>query len=625
MPSPVEAAAAWLADVMELPAGGVEARRLSRAMERDGCDGRMLRELRDTTPKLRRIVLRELLKPAALHRGRSAEPAPAPETEPKLGPEPEPEPEPQPETEPQPEPEEDGEDGEACRFCMEVSPAAELFQPCGCRGSMAKIHHGCLERWQLTIVRGPGGSLANANTCGICGEEFVAAGRLERSAVVAVNLEGHDLGFLAPLVRWAPQWLLNFGHRVFELDERFVWIVFVALIASVFHVFFADSFNRAYPMNLSSGVVLLATEYGKPARSMWTESVILVLEHNRDGAKGVILNQPMYGLDVDVRTVPLPHVEELPHRRLIPGSAWGQAQGTPAMADIGIMGESELTSAGYVSFTPEEGSSQHGESTPRWPTKEEPWEDDSTGTGAPAVVRWASYGGPVERQRWTVLHNATPAHGGAKERPTGSRVLTVGHRVLGQGPPGVSPATMLHQPEDLFGSSYGGQWSPRASEVLWWEDEVNMASLAGRLCTPDADTGRCEGYCFSGGAEAPGYHSAIKWGPNADLRCEPQREAHSRLFAGYASWSPGQLEGEIRRGVWRIHPTPTAAHVLETPASELWSMLTRQVLTGKAGAVGLTKVCVCSMTDTFTCTDEVIEGENGDMYANFNFPIDNAR
>ena len=45
-----------------------------------------------------------------------------------------------------------------------------------------------------------------------------------------------------------------------------------------------------------------------------------------------------------------------------------------------------------------------------------------------------------------------------------------------------------------------------------------------------------------------------------------------RMFAGYAGWGPGQLEGELAEGVWGL----TAADgktLFETPPKELWTYL----------------------------------------------------
>jgi putative transcriptional regulator len=51
-----------------------------------------------------------------------------------------------------------------------------------------------------------------------------------------------------------------------------------------------------------------------------------------------------------------------------------------------------------------------------------------------------------------------------------------------------------------------------------------------------------------------------------------------RLFAGYAGWSGGQLEDEMKRKAWLTHPA-TLELVFETPPENLW----RLVLASKGG------------------------------------------
>jgi putative transcriptional regulator len=51
-----------------------------------------------------------------------------------------------------------------------------------------------------------------------------------------------------------------------------------------------------------------------------------------------------------------------------------------------------------------------------------------------------------------------------------------------------------------------------------------------------------------------------------------------RLFAGYAGWSAGQLEGEMKRKAWLTHPA-TIELVFETPPELLW----QKVFTFKGG------------------------------------------
>jgi putative transcriptional regulator len=48
-----------------------------------------------------------------------------------------------------------------------------------------------------------------------------------------------------------------------------------------------------------------------------------------------------------------------------------------------------------------------------------------------------------------------------------------------------------------------------------------------------------------------------------------------RLFAGYAGWSAGQLEDELKRKAWLIHPASVEL-VFDTPPEELWQKILRQ-------------------------------------------------
>jgi putative transcriptional regulator len=48
-----------------------------------------------------------------------------------------------------------------------------------------------------------------------------------------------------------------------------------------------------------------------------------------------------------------------------------------------------------------------------------------------------------------------------------------------------------------------------------------------------------------------------------------------RLFAGYAGWSPGQLEDEMKRKAWLTHPA-SLEFVFDTPPDQLWQTILRQ-------------------------------------------------
>lgn len=48
-----------------------------------------------------------------------------------------------------------------------------------------------------------------------------------------------------------------------------------------------------------------------------------------------------------------------------------------------------------------------------------------------------------------------------------------------------------------------------------------------------------------------------------------------KLFAGYAGWSPGQLEDEMKRKAWLTHPASLDL-VFETATDELWQKILRR-------------------------------------------------
>ena len=60
------------------------------------------------------------------------------------------------------------------------------------------------------------------------------------------------------------------------------------------------------------------------------------------------------------------------------------------------------------------------------------------------------------------------------------------------------------------------------------------------------------------------------------LESDPS-ETEVRFYAGYAGWSPGQLEDEIARGVWHLLPGDPRWVFSEVPA-EVWGRLMRIVL-----------------------------------------------
>jgi putative transcriptional regulator len=53
-----------------------------------------------------------------------------------------------------------------------------------------------------------------------------------------------------------------------------------------------------------------------------------------------------------------------------------------------------------------------------------------------------------------------------------------------------------------------------------------------------------------------------------------QSEQPCKIFMGYAGWGPGQLDDEVRRGIWRV--VPATPEQIFSGDSDLWEQLSRQ-------------------------------------------------
>src|SRR5262245_56125242 len=62
----------------------------------------------------------------------------------------------------------------------------------------------------------------------------------------------------------------------------------------------------------------------------------------------------------------------------------------------------------------------------------------------------------------------------------------------------------------------------------------------------------------------------VEWIEAQFKRPDPTRDM--RVYAGHAGWAPGQLQSEIERGGWHIHPAD-AETVFDTEASRIWPEL----------------------------------------------------
>ena len=52
--------------------------------------------------------------------------------------------------------------------------------------------------------------------------------------------------------------------------------------------------------------------------------------------------------------------------------------------------------------------------------------------------------------------------------------------------------------------------------------------------------------------------------------------AQFRVFSGYAGWSPGQLDDEMKRGAWLTHPASVEL-VFDTPIDGLWKSILQEM------------------------------------------------
>lgn len=50
-----------------------------------------------------------------------------------------------------------------------------------------------------------------------------------------------------------------------------------------------------------------------------------------------------------------------------------------------------------------------------------------------------------------------------------------------------------------------------------------------------------------------------------------------KFFAGYSGWGPGQLEEELEEETWIIYQQPTAYHLFDVPAHQLWQEVLRNM------------------------------------------------
>lgn len=177
---------------------------------------------------------------------------------------------------------------------------------------------------------------------------------------------------------------------------------------------------------------------------------------------------------------------------------------------------------------------------------------------------------------WLILAACLlPAIAGADQQPAQGKLLVATEQVVGElfaqtvvvllhydetgamglvvnRPTDVEPAELLADDEVM--AAYRG--------TVFWGGPVQMNSLRVLLLTDSPPAGAIN--------IVDSVHLLALDESLSDLR---MGASHLRLFIGYAGWSAGQLDNELRRGDWRIVPASNERVFAEDP-SMLWQHLT---------------------------------------------------
>lgn len=78
-----------------------------------------------------------------------------------------------------------------------------------------------------------------------------------------------------------------------------------------------------------------------------------------------------------------------------------------------------------------------------------------------------------------------------------------------------------------------------------------------------------------GAPQPPGWRPVVGSLGLADLDEDSSNLDRVRLYAGYAGWGAGQLEGEIAQGAWFV-ATPTPGELFALDPDQLWMSLLRR-------------------------------------------------
>jgi putative transcriptional regulator len=139
---------------------------------------------------------------------------------------------------------------------------------------------------------------------------------------------------------------------------------------------------------------------------------------------------------------------------------------------------------------------------------------------------------------------------------------------------------VMNRPMDVDVSSVLPAWQPytTAPGRLFQGGPVQLDSALGLVAMPGVTNGN--------GTEQAGVRLLIGSIGLVDLDARPEQIAPGlaglRIFAGYAGWAPGQLEGEIAEGAWYVVDSEARDAFTDEP-QQLW----REVLRRQRGRLAM--------------------------------------
>ena len=420
---------------------------------------------------------------------------------------------------------------ETCRFCLEPAPREDLVSPCACDGSQKYVHLSCLRLWQQTVRDQP-----RAARCNVCLRPFSFAPdsepmlehihRLAREvlptflALVGVLALNHSLLFVGCITLIALLCTRTFAFAVIAIVGIFSLLVCYQ-IRGARPILFVDESGRTRMalirqgepvQGLSAGTLLVASE--AISHGAFRHSVVLLLEHDSArGSRGIIINSL--------------HVSPVADEELL-------------RDDLGV------TLAGMIH--------EGGEN---WPGYE------STGLsrsiGAPAYDGGGFAGGlPASSVRSHPLDQ--PVSFQTENTSTDTITSSLLHSVS---PPPSCPCSSPDDPSSIhslkFFPRYGGPIPCRVIlhqfEGILGATSLSLSHITHPLLV-DGDMGQLI--------------SRMKCTSMEEIVAS--RKIRPQLFQGCAMWAPGQLDGEVRLGLWGWQ----AAHVSMVDARDrrlLWEEL----------------------------------------------------